>query len=913
MKKANWYLIFFGFLLLVSSIVLIVTERNQWQEAGETAVATVSAAAAREAVLTEQLTAVQETAVAQQLTLTELRMASAAIAATREAQFVEAERTVASALSQQTTLAESLATQQQLNAAQTAALNSNLLLNSSPQLIDLSTLLAIEAVQRQNNPATRLALQESLSVLLELVTEMERPHTDAYRLTWGNDGRFVISQSWEGGLNYRFWHAENGSLVEQIPVLLLDDVSAWSEDGRYLVEDNWPDGPSVFDTVANTTILTLPAPTFFGYEVTFSADNSLMAYSTGIESEEPSEHTFIFALYDLSAGEEIMFKVIEPARERIVASYDAIAFSGDGRYVVGASNLRMDVWDLAAQQIVAQFPLHVSFPEIALFSPDDTYIAVSGVNGTQVWNLVEGVEIPLNSSLSGNLQTVRFSADSQYLVVTRQDRREVGEDGAGYVGHNGTQVWEMSTGAEILRLPESNTDASFIEDTHRLLTINQADAIQIWDVDTREMLGQSQLNAQKGVAINPTGETIAGVDESGNIRIWSSEPFLTTQTIRPMTLTENYRSLDNLNLITYSPDGATLATASWDGIVRLWASETGQEQSTIAIEGVIRDLVFNSDGTSLIIGGGNYPSPAPDWQGFGYTFIQEIATGQTITLTHDIHVRDVAFAPNGRTFATASDITQLWHADTGEAIWTCAPDTEPMQLLFSPEGDKLILLAEKTIVVCDVNTGQILSQLQLPGDAQFRQMALHPDGRLLATAETNSIKVWNLETEEVVVSFPVDSGKLAFSPDGRYLGALPLKSATTNKLLTVWETANWEPVFQSPLRSLADFAFSPDSNYLAFANDKGATWVVSLPDGQEVNHLQEQIPVAQIAFHPDGKQLALLGEWETVVLWRWNPTDWIDEACGRLLRGNLTQAEWSTYFPDEPYHATCASSSIQNE
>ncbi|MCA9920031.1 MAG: hypothetical protein KC445_18870, partial [Anaerolineales bacterium] len=822
MKKANWYFIFFGFLLLIFSVMLIVRERNQWQEAGETAVATVSAAATREAALTEQLMTVQETAVAQQLTLTELRVASAAIAATREAQFVEAERTVANALSQQTALAESLATEQQLNAAQTAALNSSLLLNSSPQLIDLSTLLAIEALQRQNNPATRLALQESLSVLLELVTEMERPHRDAYRLIWGNDGRFVISQSWEGvrASNYRFWHAENGLSVEQIPVLLLDDVTAWSEDGRYLVEDNWPNGPSVFDTVANTTILTLPAPTF-GYEVSFSADNSLMAYSTGIKSEESSEHTFIFALYDLSAGEEIMVKVIEPARERTVASYEAMAFSGDGRYVVGASNLRMDIWDLAAQQIVAQLPLHVSFPETVLFSPDNTYIAVSGFNGTQVWNLAEGVELPLNNSLSGNLQTVRFSADSQYLVVTRQDRREVGEDGAGYVGHNGTQVWEMSTGAEILRLPESNTDASFIEDTHHLLTINQADAIQIWDVDTREMLGQSQLNTQKGVAINPTGETIAGVDESGNIRVWSTAPFLTTQTITPMTLRENYRSLDNLNLITYSPDGATLATASWDGIVRLWASETGQEQSAIAIEGVIRDLVFNSDGTRLIIGGGNYPSPAPDWQGFGYTFIQEIATGQTITLTHDVHVRDVVFAPNGRTFATASNITQLWHADTGEAIWTCAPDTEPMQLLFSPEGDRLILLAEKTIVVCDVNTGQILKQIPLPVNAQFRQMALHPDGRLLATAETNTIKVWNLETEEVVVSFPVDSGKLAFSPDGRYLGALPLKSATTNKLLTVWETANWEPVFQSPLRSLADFAFSPDSNYLAFANDKG--------------------------------------------------------------------------------------------
>ena len=911
MKKANRYVIFFGFLLLMSSVMLIVREQNQWQEAAETAVATVDAAATREAVLTEQLTAVQETAVAQQLALTELQVASTAIAATREALLVEAETTVANALSQQTDLAETLGTQQQFNIAAWVALNSGLLLNSAPQQIDLSTLLAIEALQRQNNHATRFALQESLSFLLEVVTEMERPHQGAYQLVWGNDGRFVISQSWAGGVNYRFWHADSGSSVEQIPVL--DDVSVWSEDGRYLVEDNWPDGPSVFDTVANTTILTLPAPTFFGYEVTFSADNSLMAYSTGIESKESSEHTFIFALYDLSVGEEIMFEVIEPARERIVASYDAMAFSGDGRYVVGAGNLRMDIWDLAAQQIVAQFPLHVSFPETVLFSPDNTYIAVSGFDGTQVWNLAEGVELPLNNSLSGNLQTVRFSADSQYLVVTRQERREVGEDGAWYVGHNGTQVWEMSTGAEILRLPESNTDASFIEDSHHLLTINQADAIQIWDVDTREMLGQSQLNAQKGVAINPTGETIAGVDENGNIRIWSTEPFLTTQTLRPMTLRENYRSLDNLNLITYSPDGASLATASWDGIVRVWASETGQEQSTIAIEGVIRDLVFNSDSTSLLIGGGNYPSPAPDWQGFGYTFIQEIATGQTITLTHEVHVRDVAFAPNGRTFATASNITQLWHADTGEAIWTCAPDTEPLQLLFSPGGDKLVMLAEKIIFVCDVNTGQILSQIQLPGDSQFRQMALHPDGRLLATAETNTIKVWNLETEEVVVSFPVDSGKLMFSPDGRYLGTLPLKSATANTLLTVWETTTWESIFQSPKPSLKDFAFSPDGNYLAFANDKGATWMLSLPDGQEVNRLHEQIPVAQIAFHPDGKQLALLGEWETVVLWRWNPSDWIDEACGRLLRGNLTQTEWSTYFPDEPYHATCASSSIQNE
>src|SRR5690606_4114832 len=35
---------------------------------------------------------------------------------------------------------------------------------------------------------------------------------------------------------------------------------------------------------------------------------------------------FTVVIPDLSVGEEIMYKVIEPARERIVASYDAMAF-----------------------------------------------------------------------------------------------------------------------------------------------------------------------------------------------------------------------------------------------------------------------------------------------------------------------------------------------------------------------------------------------------------------------------------------------------------------------------------------------------------------------------------------------------------------------------------------------------------
>ncbi len=801
--------------------------------------------------------------------------------------------------------------------AQAAALNSHLLRNSSPPLIEQSILLAIEALQRQNNPDTRFALQETLSVLPQLKMEMTTSHPDASQLLWSDDGRFLISRGsgLRGESSYQLWDVATGELLEQLPVTVYDGIYDWSDDGRYLILRGWPDETFVFDTVTNRSILSRPDTTF-GLAAAFSPDNNLIAYSTDIKvepnNEESREYAYILVIYDLSASEEIMFKLIEPARERTVASYDAMAFSGDGRYVAGASLLRMDIWDLVTQQIVAQFPLEIDWPEAALFSPDNTYVAVSGFDGTQVWNLAEGFELPLGNPFSGDLQTLRFSADGKYLVAAREERWDAGEGGSWYQGQNGTQVWEMSTGEEVLRLPEVNAGASFIGDTHNLLTINQDDAIQIWNIDARKMLVQSQLNAQRGIAIHPTGDYVAGVDENGTIRIWSPEPFLTTQTISPMTITENYRSPDNLTLVTYSPDGSILATASWEGIVRLWATQTGQEQISITKTRVIRDLVFNPDGTSMIIGGGNYLSPAPDWQAAGFTFIQEIATGQSITLTHDIHVRDVAFAPNGRTFATASNMTQLWDADNGDEIWACAPDIEPLKLLFSPTGDKLIVLAERTIVVCDVGNGQTLKQIQPQGNSQFQQMVLHPDGRLLAVSEPNAVNVWNLETEMIVASFPVDRGKLMFSPNGRYLGTMPLRPSASNSLLTIWETETWQPVLESPERLLNDFAFSPDSHYLALANDKGAAWVLSLPDGREINRLQEHIPTVQVAFNPDGKQIALLGEWEKVLLWRWNPDDWINEACGRLSR-NLTQTEWTTYFPGEQHHATCARLPFQNE
>ena len=71
-----------------------------------------------------------------------------------------------------------------------------------------------------------------------------------------------------------------------------------------------------------------------------------------------------------------------------------MAFSSNGRYVAGADYYQLDIWDLETQQIIAQFPLDVFWPEILIFSPDDKYVAVTGEDGTQLFDWIENRETP---------------------------------------------------------------------------------------------------------------------------------------------------------------------------------------------------------------------------------------------------------------------------------------------------------------------------------------------------------------------------------------------------------------------------------------------------------------------------------------------------------------------------------------
>ena len=166
--------------------------------------------------------------------------------------------------------------------------------------------------------------------------------------------------------------------------------------------------------------------------------------------------------------------------------------------------------------------------------------------------------------------------------------------------------------------------------------------------------------AVSGVAFSPDGRLLATASGDGTARLWDPA---TGEHLR--TLTGHTGAVYG---VAFSPDGRLLATASGDGTARLWDPATGEHLRTLTGH-TTRSRAWRSART-----GGCSPPPAD-----GTARLWDPATGEHLrTLTgHTGAVYGVAFSPDGRLLATASDdgTARLWDPATGEHLRTLTGHT----------------------------------------------------------------------------------------------------------------------------------------------------------------------------------------------------------------------------------------------
>jgi len=532
-------------------------------------------------------------------------------------------------------------------------------------------------------------------------------------------------------------------------------------------------------------------------------------------------------------GEKGMMMAKEPAKAATTSGPPAIALAPDGKTLAFA------------------FDDHGLGAGLGLMVPrgrPDGRPAPQPHPTIEIWDLAAGKRLHQLACTGGPVGTLAFSPDGKVLATRSPDETIRVFDVAA-----GKPAYELKNkrGKGYSRTddgPEHAPGLAFSSDG-KLLVTGERDqkqrelSVRIWDLQTRqEILKRDVTNTSlRSLVLSPDGSVLAYAEETS------------IQLCNPRT-GKAIRSIEagGMHSLTFSADGSLLACRGHDDGIHLYDVATGKQARTFG--GSARLSV----GLTFIVGGFGNPAPT------------------------------VSFSRDGKTLlAGGTDhCIRFWDVATGKELPRLSGHTAPVLGLFlTPNGKRLISAGtDGTLCHWDTASGKELGRIDLK--EKFTYAALSPDGRTAALGGSNqTIRLHDVVADKQirVLDGHVDSDGnevevlvLTFSADGRQLAArgadqhIRVYDVASGKLVhniaIPIEAAGDAVIGGDPMR--VGLAFSHDGQLLASPGPGESLSIIHAATGKEVRRLPvKQSAVADFAFSPDNRVLAVENTDRTVTLW----------------------------------------------
>ncbi|MFL5340623.1 MAG: sigma-70 family RNA polymerase sigma factor [Gemmataceae bacterium] len=526
-----------------------------------------------------------------------------------------------------------------------------------------------------------------------------------------------------------------------------------------------------------------PKEWYFGYSWALAADGMSVAIGT---LDGRGGVSFLH-LWNVSTGED---RVIGQHRGYV----QTVRFSPDGKVIFTLDGLGLHAWDVASGAELwsrkGQFAQH----EIDVAPDGKSLLAREGLQSGQWMRLDAKTGEPLAGErwpVRTGQETIAFCPDGRLIICKHP---------------SGIRVWDPSTGAESLRIPEGGGRVAFFPDGKSFLGIVAGGAmLQRWDLtagkplwpDTREL---GHTGGVGRLAFDPAGRRLATIADDDNVRIWD---VTTRKPLHVIPVTE-----PNIHCLVFTPDGLGLFVGG-EKVLRQLDVETGRE---------IRRL----------------PIPMPEqWAGLRSILL-------TCRPTPD--GRDILGLVWGSDDMGMKNLVAAvgWDAETGAVQFVRDAAANGGSVGHSPDGERCV---DPKGWIREVRTGQSVRQLLIPpgddvGTWSRPALAFSHDGRFIAAGMSrvqkedrlrhtlfDGAQVWEAVTGQPLAHVPAgELGCIAFSPDGRTLATASWDS------LCGWDVVTGELLWKHAVgrqpRSQYTFAFT---GFIEFSPD-GQSIATALPD-----------------------------------------------------------------------------------
>jgi WD40 repeat protein len=446
------------------------------------------------------------------------------------------------------------------------------------------------------------------------------------------------------------------------------------------------------------------------------------------------------------------------------------------------------------------------------------------------------------------------------LAYSRNGKMLVSGSDSGIV-----RFWDPVTMRLQHRLTQSGGTWSlaFSKDNTLLVGGGGDGSVQLWDVagdapKDKESFKVSSLQIL-AVALAPSGKTLAAGSGDNRLTLWDL-----TQT-PPREISSSDMHNGPVTTLAFALDGKTLASGSADKTVRLWSilkdNKLKEKAVVEAHPGGVRGLAYHPvDDKTLVTGGSD--GTVRFWHVAGGKL-----TPRAVLKGDGSGVQAVAFAPNGKTLASA-------HGSGTCRTWTVGDVVKEKAILeghaapasavaFSADGATLYSGSHDWTV----RQWPAAASAVKPRDktvtkghlSQVYTMSFAPDGKsLVSGGQDQTIRVWDLTQPEAKERLPnikaeVPIQRVVHAPGGKVMAGA---GAAVNFRTYDTGTRRFIYTFNGHKAPISALAYAPDGGMIATAGQDKTVRLWNPKNGREIYALTAfEAPVHSVAFSPDGNYL----------------------------------------------------------